>query len=157
MVVQVACSAFIIFFSSGMMSTIGIVQAVVLLVIESVRPFVCGCFGSCSFSLAHQRLALVWALVAAQLPPDKKTERAHGTAQVEPQVQERAGGSVLMALFGLGPSQMGGGEHEGEKVWQVVAAQAFPELVPAQLCDPTTRQCSSATFWSARSINSSPA
>ena len=88
MVVQVACSAFtIFFFSSDMMSAIGIVQAVVPLVIESVWPFVCGCFGFCSFSLAHQRLALVWALVAAQLNPDKKTERVHSSAQAEPGVQ----------------------------------------------------------------------
>ena len=87
--VQVACSAFIIFFfSSDMMSAIGIVQAVVPLVIESVSLLVCGCFGFCSFSLAHQRLALVWALVAAQLPPDKRVERARGAAQVEPGVQE---------------------------------------------------------------------
>ena len=87
--VQVACSAFtIFFFSSDMMSAIGIVQAVVPLVIESVSLLVCGCFGSCSFSLAHQRLALVWALVAAQLNPDKKTERVHSSAQAEPEVQE---------------------------------------------------------------------
>ena len=39
-----------------------------------------------------------------------------------------------MTLLGSGPSQMGGGEHEGEKVWQVVAVEAFPELFPAQLC-----------------------
>ena len=86
--VQVACSAFtIFFFSSDMMSAIGIVQAVVPLVIESVSLLVCGCFGFCSFSLAHQRLALVWALVAPQLPPDKKTERVHSSAQPEPGVQ----------------------------------------------------------------------
>ena len=87
--VQVACSAFtIFFFSSDMMSAIGIVQAVVPLVIESAWLLVCGCFGSCSLSLAHQRLALVWALVAAQLPPDKKTERVHSSVQAEPGVQE---------------------------------------------------------------------
>ena len=90
MVVQVACSAFtIFFFSSDMMSAIDIVQAVVLLVIEPMLLLVCGCFGSCSFLLEHQRLALVWALVAAQLPPDKKTERVHSSAQAEPGVQER--------------------------------------------------------------------
>ena len=148
--VQVACSAFtIFFFSSDMMSAIGIVQAVVPLVIESVSLLVCGCFGFCSFSLAHQRLALVWALVAAQLPPDKRVERTHGAARVEPEVQERAGGSVLMALLGSGPSQMGGGEDEGEKVRQVVAVQISSELFPAQLCAPSTRQCSSPTFWPA--------
>ena len=87
--VQVACSAFIIFFfSSHMMSAIDIVQAVVPFVIESALLLVCGCFGSCSFSLAHQRLALVWALVAPQLPPDKKTERVHSSVQAEPGVQE---------------------------------------------------------------------
>ena len=86
--VRVCCSASIIFFSSDMMSAIGIVQAIVPLVIESVWLLVCGCFGFCSSSLAHQRLALVWALVAAQLPPDKKTERVHSSAQAEPGVQE---------------------------------------------------------------------
>ena len=65
-----------------------VVQAIVPLVIEPALLLVCGCFGFCSFSLAHQRLALVWALVAAQLPPDKKAERVHSSVQPEPGVQE---------------------------------------------------------------------
>ena len=55
---------------------------------------------------------------------------------------------VLLIGPGRGPSP-GEGQHEACKVfWQVVAVQAFPELVPAQLCDTRTQQCS-PTFWSA--------
>ena len=53
---------------------------------------------------------------------------------------------VLLIGPGRGPSP-GEGQHEARKVfWQVVAAQAFPELVPAQLCDRTAQQ-QSPTFW----------
>ena len=49
---------------------------------------------------------------------------------------------VLLIGPGRGPSP-GEGQHEARKVsWQVVAVQAFPELVPAQLCDTTAQQCS---------------
>ena len=53
---------------------------------------------------------------------------------------------VLLIGPGRGPSP-GEGQHEARKAsWQVVAAQAFPELVPAQRCDPPAQQCS-PTFW----------
>ena len=60
---------------------------------------------------------------------------------------------VLLIGPGRGPSP-GEGQHEARQVsWQVVAAQAFPELVPAQLCDKTMPQCS-PTFWSAPRVAS---
>ena len=60
---------------------------------------------------------------------------------------------VLLIGPGRGPSP-GEGQHEACKVfWQVVAAQAFPELVPAQLCDTRTRQ-RSPTFWLAPRVAS---
>ena len=53
---------------------------------------------------------------------------------------------VLLIGPGRGPSP-GEGQHEARKVfWQVVAAQAFPELVPAQLCDTAAQQCFNP-FW----------
>ena len=52
---------------------------------------------------------------------------------------------VLLIGPGRGPSP-GEGQHEARKVFWQVAAQAFPELVPAQLCDTRTRQCSNP-FW----------
>ena len=56
---------------------------------------------------------------------------------------------VLLIGPGRGPSP-GEGQHEARKVfWQAVAVQTSSELFPAQLCAPSTRQCSSPTFWPA--------
>ena len=54
---------------------------------------------------------------------------------------------VLLIGPGRGPLP-GEGQHEARKVffWQVVAVHTSPELVPAQLCDPPTQQCSNP-FW----------
>ena len=72
--------------------------------------------------------------MAAQPAPDKKAERDHGIAHAEPEVQQRAGGFMMMTLTGPGASQMGKGEHKGEKVFAMVVVQASQFLSTAQLC-----------------------